>query len=156
MLERQLRLVLTGLSIPDLPDNQEPLKEDDACAEAVAVMEGAYNGTTVGATNDGSASCGNSATSPDAWYRFTAPQDGVLNVETCVAGYDTVLSIHSACPGTIDNQLACNDDSCGVRSSLSADVMGGQTYLIRVAGYNGATGGFLLNVDLAEPLEPRR
>jgi hypothetical protein len=41
-----------------------------------------------------------------------------VNVSTCGtddtggvdAGIDTVISVHSGCPGTTANQLACNDD----------------------------------------------
>ena len=63
---------------------------------------------------DGSSGCG--LNTPDVWHRIDIPTcGGDLTVYTCPASYDTVISLHSACPGTSLNQLACNDDSayCG-------------------------------------------
>lgn len=134
---------------------------NNACANATVVPAagGALSGTTVGSTNDGSASCGTSATSPDVWFVWTAPSAGTMTVNTCGSAFDTVLSLHTACPGTAGNQLlptACNDDAaagqgpCGgtnvLQSFLSAAVTGGTSYRIRLAGYNGATGAYTLNV----------
>lgn len=125
---------------------------NDDCVNAIPVSEGTYAGTTVGSTNDGSASCGNSSGSPDVWYAYTASSDLAVNFETCAgASYDTVISVHSGCPGTIANQIACNDDSCGLQSGLQVTVAAGQTYYVRVAGYNGATGTFDLTVVEFDP-----
>lgn len=124
---------------------------NDTCANATAVVNGTYTGSTSTATNDGSASCGRSTTSKDVWFKYTAPRAGTLNVNTCNSSYDTVLSLHSACPGTSGNQLVCNDDCggspCGgTNSCLSRAVTAGTTYYIRVAGYRGASGSFTLTV----------
>ncbi|MGE0481782.1 MAG: hypothetical protein AB7Q17_15050 [Phycisphaerae bacterium] len=124
---------------------------NDACANATPVTPGTYNGTTVGSTNDGSAGCGTSSTSPDVWYQYTAAVAGTLAVNTCGSGYDTVVSLHSACPGTSGNQLVCNDDCggspCGgLQSCLSRSLTAGQNVKIRVAGFQGATGAFTLNI----------
>jgi hypothetical protein len=121
------------------------------CANAIAVTTGTYTGSTANATRDGSASCGSSSTTKDVWYKHTAPRSGTLRVNTCGSGYDTVLSLHSACPGTTSNQLTCNDDCggspCGgVASCISRSVTSGVTYYIRVSGYNGASGSFTLSV----------
>jgi hypothetical protein len=125
--------------------------QSNSCSTATVIGEGTFMGTTVGSTNDGSASCGSSSTSPDVWFSFTAQQNCTLAVDTCGSGYDTVLSIHTGCPGTSSNQLACNDDSCGLQSRVSISATGGATYLIRVAGFNGQTGAFTLNVSCAAP-----
>ena len=74
-------------------------------------------GTLAGASNDGSASCGDSGLSPDIYYRLQAPYDGTLFVTSCGthdlggvdSGIDTVISLHSYCPVTSGNQLDCND-----------------------------------------------
>jgi hypothetical protein len=107
------------------------------------------------ATLDGISTCQPVAPSgPDVWYRFTAPCNGTLAAYTCPASYDTVLSVHSGCPGTAANSLACNDDSayCGTAypttSYVSVPVVEGLSYLIRVAGYNSHSGTFVLNTAL--------
>lgn len=124
---------------------------NDLCANATAVVNGSYTGSTASATRDGAASCGSSSTTKDVWYKFTAPRSGTLRLDTCGSSYDTVLSVHSGCPGMTSNQLSCNDDCggspCGaVSSCLSRSVTSGTTYRIRVSGYNGASGAFQLKV----------
>lgn len=125
---------------------------NDNCANAIAVTNGTYSGSTSSATRDGSASCGRSSNTRDVWYKYTAPASGTLALNSCGSGYDTVLSLHSACPGTSTNQLVCNDDCggspCGgTASCLTRSVTAGVTYYIRVSGYNGASGSFTLNVS---------
>lgn len=120
--------------------------QSDACATATVIASGDYAGSTSAATNDGSASCGSSSTSPDVWYRFTAASDVRLTVDTCDSGYDTVLSLHSGCPGTSSNELVCNDDSCNLGSRVQTDLTAGQSVLIRIAGWQGQTGAFNLHV----------
>jgi hypothetical protein len=143
---------------------------NDSCAMAIDVSHaGTYQGTLIGATNDGTASCGFSPTNPDLWYSFTAPIGcgGILSVNTCGsndiggidAGIDTVLSVLNACGGT---ELACNDDwpggspsnACqGVDmgstrdSAVQLTLTSGQTVKIRVSKYGQSTlGPFILRV----------
>ncbi|MBI1851693.1 MAG: hypothetical protein HYR85_15235 [Planctomycetes bacterium] len=124
----------------------------DTCANALPVVAGTTIGDTLSASNDGSANCGSSDTTPDVWYRFTATEDCRLRVNTCGSNdYDSVLSIHSGCPGTAANTISCNDDSCGTSSSVSTLATAGSTYWIRVSGYAGATGNFILNVSCDPP-----
>ncbi|MDF1554949.1 MAG: hypothetical protein P1P84_17910 [Deferrisomatales bacterium] len=116
-------------------------------------------GSVYRATNDGAASCGSTPEQPDVWYRFTPPSAGVFDIDTCGSndlygvdvGLDTVLSLHLGAPGTISNELVCNDDAfradCSDRgtrlrdSSLSRYLQAGQTVYVRVARYNETTNG---------------
>jgi hypothetical protein len=125
---------------------------NDDCDHAMVATNGVYSGSTEEATTSGLASCGDSDTSPDLWYSYRAGDDGTLVVHTCSSSYDTVLSVHSDCPGTVGNELGCNDDSdnCGVgsdKSYLSLPVTEGEVYMIRVAGHAGTNGVYLLNID---------
>lgn len=131
----------------------QPANND--CANAVDVGPGIVSGSTVASTRDGSGSCGGSNNSPDVWYRYTATSPLQLTVETCTANptYDTVLSLWSDCPGS-GSELTCNDDSCGLQSRVSTNVIAGASILIRVAGYNNATGTFSLNVIEGDPIDP--
>jgi hypothetical protein len=116
----------------------------DNCSDAEAIGPGTYQGSTSGANSDSS---GCYSSSPDVWYSYTPMSDGALNVTTCGgASYDTALSIHSGCPGTNANQLACNDDSCGLRSTINLNVTAGETYLIRVGGFSNSSGSYTLDV----------
>ena len=122
---------------------------NNACVNAQVIGYGTFDGTTILATNDGSASCGSSGANADVWYRFVAPATANVTVETCGnASYDTVLSVHSGvCPATTGTQLACNDDSCGIRSRVVFQAINGVEYLIRVSGFSNRTGTFSLTVS---------
>lgn len=125
--------------------------DNDDCANAIVVCPSTIAGSTLNGTVDGSASCGTSNSTADVWYSYTPGSSGSLTLSTCGGGdYDTVLSVHSACPGTTANEVGCNDDdpSCaGNKSTLTVNVTGGSTYWIRVGGWNGATGAFVLVID---------
>jgi subtilisin family serine protease len=132
--------------VPDecdlLPSPDTPA--EDACGAAEPIGPGVtLQGTTVGATNDGSASCGSSGASPDVWYYYSPVGNGYAQLSLAGSAFDTVLSIHSGCPGTVANQLACNDDYAGPQSTISnLFVQSGHEYWIRISGKDGATGAF--------------
>jgi hypothetical protein len=139
--------ITTGFSAHNMIPAQAPA--NNACSSAVVACPGTnYTGNTSSATLDGSASCGSSSSTPDVWYKYTPGSSGSATFSLCGTGttYDSVLSVHSGCPGTSSNQIGCNDDSCGTASQLAATVTGGTTYLIRVSGYNGATGAYSLAI----------
>ena len=131
-----------------IADECEPTPMQDDCADAIIVTSGnTYYGSTSAATNDGSAGCGDSNDTADVWYYFEPFGSGYLNVSLCGSAYDTVLSVHSGCPGTAANQIACNDDLCGLQSQLSFLVVNGNPYWIRVSGNNGDMGYFNMIVS---------
>lgn len=121
------------------------------CASAIDVTTGTYFGATSCATTDAAASCGLSSQSPDVWYLWQAPCNGILQVDTCAPGYDTVLTVFGGACGSLV-ELACNDDNffgCPVNtlsSRVETSVFGGEEYLIRVSGFNGSQGDFELHV----------
>jgi hypothetical protein len=119
----------------------------DSCTQALPVGPGVtYTGSTVGSTSDGSVSCGSYVPGPDVWYSYTPAADGTAVMSLCNSAYDTVLSVHSGCPGATDNELVCNDDSCSTQSQVTLAVTAGQTYMIRISGYHGASGTFKLSL----------
>jgi hypothetical protein len=129
---------------------------NDNCANAIALADNvAANGTTVNATNDMAGTCGLNTNGGDVWYSYRPITNATVNVNTCGSypGYDTVLSVYSGTCGAL-TLLGCNDDSynggnsaCGAgnyASGFNVAMTGGQTYLIRVAGYNNGTGAFIV------------
>jgi hypothetical protein len=117
---------------------------NDACANAYVVQVGnIYEGSNVGATQDAATGCGY-LDLPDVWFSYTPTTGGTTTVSLCGSDFDTTLSIYSgSCPG---GQLACNDNFCGAQSSLTGTITPGTTLLIRVSGYNGATGNYVLRI----------
>ncbi len=109
----------------------------DLCIVAVELCPGTVMGSTVGATNnDGLSSC---LVTPngtaDVWYAYTPSTDGTVIVDTCATFFSNILSVHTGCPGTPDNELVCDDFSCGGKPRVSFDATAGLTYLIRVAEF---------------------
>jgi hypothetical protein len=130
-------LTLSGLNCGPQP----PANDDCANAQWLAAGTRA-NGTTTLATDDGTATCGSAADSADVWYKYRARTSGQVTVDLCTGtNYDSVLSVHSGSCGAL-TQVVCNDDSCGLSSSVQFNATAGTTYYIRVAGYQGATGNF--------------
>jgi|CXWL01.1.fsa_nt_gi hypothetical protein len=127
---------------------------NDRCTFARLIGLGSHSGSTQFATNDGQATCGSSNLSPSVWYKYVATRTGPLDINTCGSGFDTVLSVYdtNSCPSGTGTQIACNDDApagspCGgTRSALSVSVVAGETYYIRLSGYNDAAGEYVLNV----------
>ncbi|MCH7700217.1 MAG: hypothetical protein IID37_00900 [Planctomycetes bacterium] len=134
--------------------------ENELCDDAFVINPGdtASGNSCEGAgCNDGSASCG-SSDGADVWYTYTAScDDGVVSASTCqdFKDYDTVLSVHSGCPGDVGNEIVCNDDDCDTtdfQSTVTWNVTSGTTYLIRVAGFGGGCGDF--DLTLTEDCPP--
>jgi len=104
--------------------------------------------TNAGSTGDNStltsaalATCATTYSHYDTWYSFTAVCSGSATFTTC-GTFDTIASVHTACPsGAVSNQLtptasSCNNDGgvgCTPGSSVTVAVVGGSTYLVRVA-----------------------
>lgn len=126
----------------------------NSCSAAPLISTGAFTGTTVGATPDGVGACEgfNPGASPDVWYLYQPPCNGTLSLNTCGSSYDTLISVHTGCPGTVANTIACDDDCAEVpgceslSSCLTASVTGGVFYRIRVAGFGTSSGAYQLNV----------
>ena len=103
-------------------------------------------GDTTGESASGLSSCFNSLNSPDLIYPYVnrsgVPEE--VRANTCLsADFDTVISIHEACSG---EQVVCVSDTCGQGSEAIWTAKPGVRYLIRVAGENGASGTFQLDV----------
>jgi len=89
----------------------------------------------------------------DEWLTWTAPTSGVARASTCTGdtNFDTTLAVFSGVCGSL-TQLACNDDVPGdcaslLRSRVLWNVDAGATYLIRLAGFNGASGPYDINLN---------
>ncbi|MBK8096109.1 MAG: hypothetical protein IPK26_03330 [Planctomycetes bacterium] len=119
---------------------------NDECAGATVATLGVNAGTNVGASTSNPAwPCGAGAN--DVWYSFTATCTGPHTFETCSPNttYDTTLEVFSG-PCGCPVSLGCNDDFCGLQSTLQVSLTAGQTYFVRVGGFGGQTGSFDLNI----------
>ena len=87
----------------------------------------------------------------DIWFRFVPQQGGNLLFTTCdSSSYDTSMVIYQ---GDCDNQVACNGDSSNgsgcqaYHSAIEMDVTSGETYYIRIGGWEGDNGSGTLTIE---------
>jgi len=128
----------------------------DECADAIAVEANEpYNGTTIGAIGTETSSCAYEDHN-DVWHSFTPDYDYEYAISLCGSAFDTTLAVFDECGGT---ELACNDDtkpgvcSSTLQSQLTMSLAKGSTYLIRIAGFAGATGDYILMITGPKCLE---
>ena len=128
-------------------------RANDLCSAATPISLGvpAPGTTTPALSTDAAVACAPS--SFDAWHTFFATQTGLFSFSTCTGtDFDTVLSIHSACPASPGSTLlACSDNACSSGSSVAVAVNAGTVVWIRVAGKNGAFGNYSLSSAILTP-----
>lgn len=117
----------------------DPILNDD-CDDAIPLQCGdTHSGSTTFATNSG----GNAA--PDVFYSFTGNgETEFVTVSLCGSSYDTYLRVYSDC--TLSNQIAFNDDSCGLQSQLTFESDGFSTYYIMVEGFSSSSGDYVIEI----------
>lgn len=125
-----------------------PPPPNDGCDNPAVLTNGTTTASTVGATSDGDASCGNSGGAPDIWYRWTATCSDHLTIIATSGTITPAFSVHSACPGNLSTEVAC---ASGLFNPLLLSVTEGQQYLIRVAGAGNAPGSVTFNVSCGPP-----
>ena len=130
---------------------------NDDCANAVPIFFGTTEFSSIDATDDGPELPGEcdegfgTGFGSDIWFTLTPDQsDGVL-ISTCdAADFDTRLALYTECDGAL---IACNDDGAdctGYTSRLGFAGVEGETYLLRVGGYNGASGSGTLSIEYGD------
>ncbi len=146
---------------------------NDDCFAAVDVSEGVTPFTNIGAQTDGPAltsQCGTTGPANifynDVWFNYVASCSGPVTIDTCESDYDALLAVYDSfeCPVSNAALQACDDDGCGQiasGSTVTFPATAGQSYKLRIGGFNGASGGGVLNItcnttpDVCGPSNPQ-
>lgn len=136
---------------------QTMAQDDCASAQPVTTVDAGvvYEGTTEGASPSANLSaCGSSSGAPDVWFTYTPAETGIVSIQLCGSSFDTTLAVYTGCPTQGESPFECNDDFCGLQSQVTFEGEAGVEYKIRVSGYNGRTGDFVLTLNgpEAEPI----
>jgi hypothetical protein len=122
----------------------------DACANAILLpVSWAIDGSNWGASNSNAPVCG---PQNDVWYKFVAEKTGPCIVTTCnattgsVGTLDTFVSVFGGTCGAL-SFIACNDDSCSLKSTVNFNAVAGTTYYVSIGGFSGFVGQFGLKID---------
>jgi hypothetical protein len=127
-----------------------PPPPNDDCTTPTAIAGPgpfAFDNTsaTTGAQGQGEAAClayATTAVENDEWYTWTAFASGQAQLTTCgQTSVDTKIGVYpgAGCPGAA--AIACNDDACGLQSTICWNVTNGSSYTIQLGTFPGATGG---------------
>lgn len=140
-----MRTMLVGSVVCTLAAAAAAQPANDVCdaAEAISGL-GAFPFNTTFASGAGPlVSCGSADDiAADVWFCWTADADGPVVISTCGAkGFDSVLAVYDGCSCPGGPPLTCDDDGCGLQSSVDLNAVAGHTYLIRVGGFSPADFG---------------
>lgn len=125
---------------------QAPLNDNFADRIVLSsVLPVTDTGTNVNSTTEpGETSYGGKT----VWWSWTAPANGVVQIDTNGSNFDTYLSIFRGTELATLSLLAANDDGgIGTNSLVNLTVTQGQTYQIRVDGYSAGVGSIMLNIS---------
>ena len=117
----------------------------DACESAIPVeQDRIYEGSSLYATGSEVSGCSSEDTA-DVWHRFIPKINGEYTISLMGSSFDTTLAVYEGCEG---DPLACNDDYAMLFESQIDDLLleAGHTYMIRIAGYQGASGDYVLHI----------
>jgi hypothetical protein len=133
--------------------------EGDECSGALIATNGANAFNTSTATpsdpQPDASQCSGSYldwdNSQDVWFKYVPTQSGNVHFTTCDGNsYDTSMVLYE---NSCDNQVACNGDGSGdsgcqdYYSAFDYDVIAGESYYIRLGGWQGATGEGTLTLN---------
>lgn len=122
-----------------------------ANASLLTGYSAAATGSNVGYTGEAGEPnhAGVSAPLASAWWKWTAPESGVFDIDTFGSNFDTTLAIYTGNAVNSLTEINSNDDSANNHQSIiGVLVNGGTTYYIAVDGYGSATGFINLEFNL--------
>jgi len=116
---------------------------DCASAPALTVGDNAFDtsASTVSLAVPDVSGCGPHTMFRVNYFTFTPTETDTHTFSTCnAASWDTRLLLMTTC-STGSALLACNDDSCGFQSTMSAPLTAGTTYRVVIGGFGATDAG---------------
>lgn len=139
---------------------------DDCTAPIVLTATGTYPfDTSMATTTTGIVNGQCPVRGSDIWFSWTPTQAGLATFDTCnmATSLDTNIAVYNNGPCPVVAPMVCDDDACGLQSSVSWVTQPGVTYYLQLgrSGLSaGGTGNFTLglqgppaNDDCASPVD---
>ncbi len=124
--------------------------QNDECAMATPLTVGSLAFDTSAATISATPWPCAGGGGPDLWYSYAATTTSTITISTCGSTYDTALEVFSGTCAALVSEV-CNDDACGLQSTVQFAAAPGTTYYVRVGGYNGNVGAGTIDLDDGRP-----
>ena len=126
---------------PSQLPTQSALIGGEDCSTAVAISgTGTFAFDTTGALTDAQQQTCGGGCDADVWFSWVAPASGVTTFSMCGGtGSDSVIAVYSGA-GCGTTAVGCNDDFCGLQSTVAFPATAGTTYMLQIGGYSGSIG----------------
>lgn len=117
--------------------------DDIGSATPIVALPYSDGGNTCAYAANYASTCGLSG-APDVVYSYVAGADINVDIALCGSSYDTEVFVLE---DSAANQIACNDDFCGLQSTLqNVHFTAGHTYYIVVSGFSTSCGDYVINI----------
>ena len=143
---------LVDLAIRSLPPPANDDFVDAVVLELGADGVAAASGSSVAATTESGEPDHLQEASHSVWWRWTAPHDGSVTIDTVGSDFDTVLAVYTGTDVAGLTLVAENDDTGGNASEVTADVLAGTTWHIAVDGFAEEAGAVALRLAMNPPV----
>ncbi|WP_345088794.1 GEVED domain-containing protein [Flavobacterium chungnamense] len=125
----------------------------DVCSSAISLdaLTSPLNGTTVGAANDRTATCGTTGThtAPDLFYSITVPSGFTLSIGNTASSYDNANSLlYGTCASL--TQVSCLDANTTAQTWVNNTGVSQTAYWVQ-DGWSSASGTYTLAWTLTPP-----
>lgn len=138
-----LALTLAALALPGCGFLFTTIADATRGPPAPFTVGALVSGQTGGGGTHRAISCGAASGSPQREHAFVAPTAGIYTFGSSTTDYDGVLAIYDSA----GNELGCNDDYQGTRSSqVTVTLTEGQSVIAVQGGYAGGSGSYQLSV----------
>lgn len=136
---------------PEAPENDKFAQATELCGTSGSVMAPSYGATV----EDGEPLAYAYGSTASVWWRWEAPADGKVIMDTFGSSFDTVLGVYTGADVAALETVAECDDAESVDDNTSEaefEATAGTAYYIAVAGYRAHTGRVILNWTYDPPL----
>src|SRR5438132_9748728 len=144
-----LPVLIPALLLVSATNPAPPPNDAFANGQSLSGSTGSVSGSNVNATKEtGEPNHAGNSGGHSVWYRWTAPANTPVTIDTIGSSFDTLLGVYTGSSVITLTTIASNDDIDGPNqpSRVSFTPVAGTTYQIAVDGWNGDTGTITLNL----------
>jgi hypothetical protein len=125
--------------------------------KAVAISSLPFEATGISTLGGGmdmgeeKASCGGEKDGSSIWYKYKAAKNGFVVLDVAPTGFDVVASAWQGSSHPLTEKGCIDAATSGDKESLAVAVMAGETYYLRISGYDSAAGEVSVSLKEAIP-----
>src|SRR5438876_8936006 len=146
---QHLPILIPALLLVSATNPAQPPNDAFANGQSLSGSTGSVSGSNVNATKEtGEPNHAGNSGGHSVWYRWTAPANTPVTIDTIGSSFDTLLGVYTGSSVSTLTTIASNDDIDGPNqpSRVSFTPVAGTTYQIAVDGWHGDTGTITLNL----------